>query len=646
MAPPENPPDGPSPFGVGLRLLGAIAGIGAVMSFVGGAMLWLRFDALRLPADQAVTLLPKQLLLVVGAHAMAVPVGLGVFAAILFVLANALDPDANRRHVRWILLVAIAAPSAVAAYLLVVDYDVWPHELVVLAAVAAGGVVLWIAVAELSHRHTLPWIVLGVWTLCGAVVAVMRTYGQPTMEPVAVVLDGTPNGVGGFYIGQTADRLYVAPLPGSGDPGDPFADADVDRILEINREKVLQMALRGPTGLANDEAGREQAQTLLEDLRVLVSGTPSPETQTVITQDPVTAFAPLVHLHSREKLMPMSASAFLRNSWLAWAHDKGCDDWVPGGPHEKNPSDDHTTLGRFDHNRLAGPAAYEHVTADNDCGEADGPAFRTTDHTRPFDTRHRPRGLDAREGFYLDLDDVRRKGTGTVKTEGPQTVLKPMPVYYERMADKVDGVPAQRITYWTFYGLSEPPGADAGTRFLVHEGDWERISVLIKPGANAGEYLPVSVRYHAHDGSRDVAWAAVKRVGTGGSNDSTHPVVYSAVGSHASYWRAGRYENVFYLNGKRQFAVFDDARACSKCPHWRTWESLLDTRLQRWYGFGGAWGDVGSNTGFTGPLGPSRYKAEGLSPAPEATVRRAPAPVATPAAGAATTGTAAPTPTP
>ena len=547
---------------------------------------------------------------------------------------------------RWVLLLVIAGLSAIAAYVLVADYDLIPHKVVVGLALLAGGLVLWIAVRNLDHRHALPWIVLGVWTLCGAVVAIMRTDARPTMEPVAVVLDGTPNGAGGFYIGQTADRLYLAPLPGSGDPGDPFADADVDRILEINREKVLQMALRGPTGLANDEAGREQAQSLLEDLRVLVSGTPSPETHTVITQDPVTAFAPLVHLHAKEKLMPMSANAFLKNSWLGWAHDEECDDWVPSGSHREDPSSDRDALGRFDRNRLSGPEAYSHVSADKNCTDATAPTFRTTDHMRPFDSKDRPRGLDFREGFYLDLDDARRKGTATVRTEGPQTVLKPMPVYYERMADEADGERALRIAYWTFYGLSEPPGADAGTRYLVHEGDWERVSVLLKPGTNAGEYLPLSVRYHAHDGSRDVPWAAVKRVGTGGSTDSTHPVVFSAIGSHASYWRPGRYENVFYFNGRRQFAVFDDARSCSRCPHWRTWESLLDARLQPWYGFGGAWGDVGSNTGFTGPLGPSSYKAQGLSPAPEASVRRAPAPVATPVAGAAATATTTPSPAP
>lgn len=632
MAPVEPPP---SPFGVGLRVLGAIAGIGAVMTFAGGAVLWIRFHELRLPADQAITLLPKHLLLIVGAHSIAVPVGVGVFAALVFILANALDPDGTSTRAHKWLLAVFAVPSAVIAFLLVSGYDVWHEWVVTIGALLLGGVVLWVTVKGDVHHHTLPWVVLAVWTLCGAVVAVMRTTGEPTMEPVAVVLEGTPSGVGGFYIGQTSDRLYVAPLPGSGDPGDPFADADVDRVMEIDRDKVVQMTLRGPTGLRADEAGREQAQSLLEDLRVLVSGKPSPEPQAITTADPVTAFAPLVHLHSAEKLMPMSADAFLKNSWLAWAHDGGCDDWVPDGSHRERPKDAAADRGAFDHTRLAGPAAYEHVGTDADCDEVKAPVFGANEHTRPFDTRERPRGLEAQEGFYLDLDDARRSGTAKVEMQGAQAVLAPMPVYYERLADKVDGQPALRITYWTFYGLSQPPGSQPGTRFLVHEGDWERVSVLLKLGENQGDYLPISVRYHAHDGSRDVPWAAVKRVGTGGSSDSTHPVVFSAVGSHASYWRAGSYENVFVAAGRRRFAVFDRAIACSKCPHWRTWESLLDAKTQRWHGYGGAWGNVGSDPGFTGPLGPSSYKADGLSPAPETTVRQAPAPVATPPAATA-----------
>jgi hypothetical protein len=625
----------PTPFNVALRVLAAVVGVGAVMSFVGGALLWIRFNELRLPADQVVTLLPKQLLLIVGAHAIAVPVGVGAFAALVFILANALDPTGDHTGRRKLLVWLFGLPSAAIAFLLVSAYDVWPEQIITIVVLLLGALVLWATARGHVHHHMLPWVVLAVWTLCAGVVAVMRTTGAPTMEPVAVVLDGSPSGIGGFYIGQTSDRLYVAPLPGSGDPGDPFADAEIDRIIEINRDNVVQMMLRGPTGLRADEAGREQAQSLLEDLRSLISGNPAPDAQAVTTADPVTAFAPLVHLHSAEKLMPMSAQAFLSNAWLGWAHDHECDDWVPAGGHRKRPRDDAAAKGKFDQTRLAGSNAYAHVGADDKCHDENGPMFRASDHTRPFDTGARPRRLESHEGFYLDLDDARRKGTAKTETEGPQTVLVPMPVYYERMADKVEGQAALRITYWFFYGLSQPPGAKAGTQFLVHEGDWERISVLLKPGENAGEYVPISARYHAHDGSRDVPWSAVKRVGTSGSSDSTHPVVFSAVGSHASYWRAGSYENVFVISGRRRFAVFDRAVACPKCPQWRTWESLLDARAQPWYGYGGAWGNVGSNAGFTGPLGPSPYKAEGLSPAPETTKRQAPAPVATPAATAA-----------
>ncbi len=105
--------DPPTPFNIALRVLAAAVGIGAVMSFVGGAVLWIRFDELRLPADQVVTLLPKHLLLIVGAHAMAVPVGVGVFAAVVFVLANALDPKGEHTGRRELLVWLFALGTAV-----------------------------------------------------------------------------------------------------------------------------------------------------------------------------------------------------------------------------------------------------------------------------------------------------------------------------------------------------------------------------------------------------------------------------------------------------------------------------------------------------------------------------------------------------
>jgi hypothetical protein len=397
----------------------------------------------------------------------------------------------------------------------------------------------------------------------------------------------------------------VASLPGTGDPGIPFADADIDRVLVIDRDEVRHMALKEPMGVRADEAGREQAQSLLEDLRILVSPVPAP----IVTADPITAFAPLVHLHSREKLWPVTAETFLDNSWLGWSHDDGCADWVPDGSHLDEPDGVAAAKGRFDPAKLSGPAPYEHVPADEDCRDKGGAPFKASDHTRPYDTKGPPARLGTREGFYLDLDDRMRGGTRHVYEEPGlglgQSVYAPLPVYYERADEKVDGRPGFRVTYWIFYALSQPPRP--ATEHFVHEGDWERISVLVAAGEEPGQYLPVSVRYHAHDRSRHVPWVTAKRVGTAGSDELTHPVVFSARGSHASYWRAGRFENVFVLGGRRHFAVFDDAIACPRCPQWRTWESLLSAKDQPWYGFGGSWGALGASETSTGRTGPSHY---------------------------------------
>ena len=65
-----------------LELLGATAGIAAFVTLVGGALLWLRFDGLGLPADRAVSVLPRQMLIMAGAHALVVPAVAGLGAVI------------------------------------------------------------------------------------------------------------------------------------------------------------------------------------------------------------------------------------------------------------------------------------------------------------------------------------------------------------------------------------------------------------------------------------------------------------------------------------------------------------------------------------------------------------------------------------
>ena len=611
-----------SAWGVALQLVGAVAGVGALMTFVGGAIVWIQFSELKLPSDQAVTLLPKQLLLIVGAHEMAIPVGVALLVALVLIILNVTGASDTAKRITLIVLAALAT-LATGLVVSGFEFDLIAATLV---ALALGWAALLAVSLAVEDTWVLPWVAFMVFVLWGGVVSIVRTVDKPEMEPVAVLLDGAPSGVAGFFIGQTTDRVYLAPLPGTGDPGDPFADARVDRIMAIDRENVLQLALREPEGTGPEHGGRHLAQTLLEDLRVLVAGAPSPARQTITTKDPVTAFAPLVHLHSDEDLWPMSAEKFLANSWLVWAHDDGCDDWVPAGNHLPRPAVDADAKGAFDVARLRGPNAYRHREANNRCVEdRAGEAIPADARTRPGDKQGRPAGLDVNEGFYLDLDDRRRKGTRRVREEGPQSIFEKVPVYFEQQDARADGKAGLRITYWFFYGLSRPPGGRAVTKYLVHEGDWERISVLLHMGDVEGRYVPVSVRYHTHDENRDVPWVAVKRVGTAGADVATHPVAFSAVGSHASYWRAGEYESVFRVRGRPRLTVFDEAIACPDCPEWRTWESLRDAKVQQWYGFGGAWGSVTGGGGFNGPLGPSRYKSGTDSPLE--TVRQAETPV-------------------
>ena len=326
------------------------------------------------------------------------------------------------------------------------------------------------------------------------------------------------------------------------------------------------------------------------------------------TDDPVEAFAPLVNLHSHESAWPMNVGTFLASSTLVWNRGAHCA-----------PADIFATGAGIDQAKL-GSGGYHHLADDpGTCKERRGPLFNTAEHTRPYDPSGRPAGLPLDQGFALDLANSARAGERHLNQEGPQTVFSGARVYWERHPDTDGGSSAERITYWLFYGLSQPPGPSQVTSHLVHEGDWERISVLIKPGAKPDQWIPISARYHYHDASRDVPWSAVRTVSEGPDAPS-HPVVFSARGSHASYPRAGSYVNQLRAGGSTIITVHDEAIACSRCPVWRTWLLLADATTQPWYGYGGAWGAAGTIPGSTGPLGPSTYKIGGQEALAERTI--------------------------
>jgi hypothetical protein len=257
--------------------------------------------------------------------------------------------------------------------------------------------------------------------------------------------------------------------------------------------------------------------------------------------DPVQRYAPLVFLHPDDNDRPMNAESFIRNSSLRWHHDSGCRD--------------HQIAARGDvGQRRLGRGGYRHQLTDLLCRHH-GTRFRSNQYTRPRDDN-----VAGGEGFFLDLDNTARGGAGTSAR-----------VYY-------DFVSQQFVTYWFLYGFNDAPAS-----LTDHEGDWEQVTVRLNGSNHATD-----VAFYRHGGACRLPWSEVRKTAAG------HPVAFSARGTHASYPRAGSFNN----------GIDQTARG----PRWRTWRHLRDVRARPWYGYGGGWGEVGENADSTGPLGPSSFK--------------------------------------
>lgn len=142
------------------------------------------------------------------------------------------------------------------------------------------------------------------------------------------------------------------------------------------------------------------------------------------------------------------------------------------------------------------------------------------------------------------------------------------------------------IQYWIFFPYqSGPLGFD-------HEGDWEHITITVDARR---EFF--SAWYAAHSGGTRFRKADLTFV------EGTHPVVYTAIGTHASYARPGSYESP---------SPFKDV-AKDGGPRWRTWESPLvnlgeigkPLNGQHFILYGGRWGSVGKFDFTSGPPTPT-----------------------------------------
>jgi len=126
------------------------------------------------------------------------------------------------------------------------------------------------------------------------------------------------------------------------------------------------------------------------------------------------------------------------------------------------------------------------------------------------------------------------------------------------------------IQYWLYYPVNN--------WLNDHEGDWEMVQVVL----DKDEKL-YGLGYSQHYGGQKVIFDTIP--------SNTHPEVYAAKGSHASYFRPRVWYKTDSTNGKQEIKI--DNLIC---------QVILGN--EPWLKFRGHWGQASSIHGWNGPEGP------------------------------------------
>ena len=204
-------------------------------------------------------------------------------------------------------------------------------------------------------------------------------------------------------------------------------------------------------------------------------------------------------------------------------------------------------------------------------------------------------------GFHLNIPGeplgdtcVYARDFAKLKEEG-----KAPAVTYAHVA-REKGRPGLAVQYWLFWYFNQFND--------LHEGDWEGMQVVFDASdpRRALEEGPSEVGLFQHGGGEKAAWSDGKV-----EKEGTHPVVYPAAGSHATFYDAA----VYVENGRKGSGVGCDN---TSAPHERLALRPIHVPTSpgpdspyRWLHYEGRWGqfEKGFNNGPTGPANKDRWLA-------------------------------------
>ena len=139
------------------------------------------------------------------------------------------------------------------------------------------------------------------------------------------------------------------------------------------------------------------------------------------------------------------------------------------------------------------------------------------------------------------------------------------------------------LVYFFYYPYNRGKRIDLiATVFGNHVGDWEHVTLRLTNGQPEKVYVAV------HDFGYSYAWDSVPKTGT------THPIVYSASGSHGSWLNPGN-----HVYGS--VAGTDLVDNCSEGTPWQTWERVAGFDYNAKLGLGTNEWPAWMNTSYTDP---------------------------------------------
>lgn len=273
--------------------------------------------------------------------------------------------------------------------------------------------------------------------------------------------------------------------------------------------------------------------------------------------DLVGLYTPVIYLHSQEQYFPEDPMAFIRAS--RFRHHKRME---PDQGWDK-------TSKRF-------------VTSDSHAARFYNIHIRTINSYRLHRNGENRRPRDDNSGHDTDVF-LQPRGARRGNRR-----LQNVPVFYRlvkvRGRRDIDFV----IQYWYFFGYSQSPVTFGRLGSFAHQGDWEHVDIGFKGKK------PVMVYCFAHGKVKKLKYSSIGKTRDG------KVIAFAAKGTHGIYPKKGTHTVKVRVVGVTY--TFQDVTNAGFL--WDGTKTLANLTEQAWKDFAGAWGEVGTFSGTTGPLGP------------------------------------------